>query len=1113
MDDSEALFFAPQNSNFPLLSIDLPPNPIAALGTLFNLHDDELRVFFDLTDCLPRIIPSILPSVEAKFTKTALVNCAKECLKHANPYIKCIGFELLMACAGAFKLVPKEGESSSVIDPMLLTVLISYLPCILASNPKTSTLILNGMRTLFLYSPFATHTDYYLAAFNDKLEISLQQEFSKTSRPSLFIELYQTNCITLASTHDETLCKISKDLFSLTYIKRLAPSLKEMDQIEIGFSSIFRFLPEKVLLAIEAFKMLETENKTFRTLPSKSLQGIDKQKIHLQLIIALIDQNFIQLAKEQLLKSLEDKILVHHSSETTEIWLSLLNKALQDTLFGHKGTVELWRTMQKFGKLQKTHSIQYIDFMINLIQLLCGLQNCPYYEFISELQVAIKSLIPSSEQQTRINLLLINDLQANSALNAKRLKISYQVLEKTDPIWFENAKMDYLSITLHWLRAAQNNSELLEEFTVLLTHLLRNINNRLSIKEVICDNIEVSEILTNFLKSSASERRSLTKEFKNLIVTVNSKITDILQMSSQVDLLFEYLSELNYHNLLDKNSIAFFNQSLWLADEILIKDKKNSIKLQNLHKLIKASFQKDFDALQLNEYKKLLPIRFATALLKHQLYVQAKEWIEITIEMQKSSLLSGTDLAMIFGLWCNSFLIQHQIHYSFSLFSIMCSLPNCPSDIVKAQLCFNISKGLLKEKSNASAQLLLDHWPLLTRAIFSPELQELLKNAIEMVLTSNAPGREKLFASLLPLHIPGDPNFLLIQVQNFCKIVKFPEITSSVEIKNSEIYKILTSTFFLSSFETWNDKDEHENELNCNYILIKFLINNRQSTHFGITLLNEFLAKKLNVVMHTPQKNIKMWVNLCYITHLSWFNDPEFKLFCKFTDTFNSLFSLQRYLIPQLQNSENLFYERNLELAEIRNCLFSQPNIIETSIDKFSQRIHMHTLDDDWLDVSTSFLVDNISTQYVNSRDHSWLLEMHHRIITILKKHSVQGLLQFLIHTAELHLKSKLYGSQIRAVFMYLIGQCLESLTEIENLNAQKDVKKVVSLVETFLYSRPIPLYGWYVETTLDGEFKKRVKGEDFVDSSSVISKSTTLSLTKDYCNSSDTPPLPVASK
>ena len=210
---------------------------------------------------------------------------------------------------------------------VIFALLIGFFPLILASNPKISDVILNGMKTIFSLSSFATHTDYYLTALNDKLQIFLHNPSCKSNEASLFKELYKTNCIALASTHEEALCKISKDLFNLIYIKRWAPSLERTDQIEIGFASILQFLPHHALLAIEALTMLENENNSFKTLTNKTPQGIEKHKICFQIISTLIDQNNIFLAKNQLLKYLEDNTLAHNLSETTDLWLSLLNKA------------------------------------------------------------------------------------------------------------------------------------------------------------------------------------------------------------------------------------------------------------------------------------------------------------------------------------------------------------------------------------------------------------------------------------------------------------------------------------------------------------------------------------------------------------------------------------------------------------------------------------------------------------------------------------------------------------------------------------------------------------------------------------------------------------------
>ncbi|MBA3602954.1 MAG: hypothetical protein H0W50_04795 [Parachlamydiaceae bacterium] len=1080
IDDNEALFFLSQNSNFPLLSIDLPPNPTAAIDTLFKLHDDELKIFFELTPLSRRIVPSNLPHVERKFTKAALINCAKECLKHAHPYIKCIGFELLMVCTGSFTLPAKNSDALPEIDPMLLTVLISYLPVIISSNPGKCEMIFQGMRTLFFRSSFAKHTEQYLTALNDKLQIRLQE--CTHNSLSLFKDIYQTNCIALASTQDETLCKISKDLFTLKYIKRLAPSLKEIDQIEIALTSISQFLMIHVLLALESLKMLEIENKSFKSSVNKFQHGTDKRRICIQLINALIDQNFIQTAKEQLLKSLEEKTFVHSDTKIVDLWLNLLNKALKDTNTGVKETVELWKTMQKYGKLQKTHSNQYIEFIIDLLQPLLSLQGGPYDDFICELQRVIKNLAPTVVQQSRLSLLLLNDLKTNLHLNSKRLKLCSQVLVNTELSWFESTKIDYLSTALLWIKASQNEIELRKEASYLLTNVLKYLSN----SSCTDDNIaELYAPVSNLLKWSLHDRKLLTKDLKILIIQFHLRIAFSLKKSFQVDDLFEYLYILKCHNLLDNTSTNFFDLSLGLATEILSNDSKNTSKLKTLHKLIKGCFQNDISLLQIVPDKKGLPAKLATSFLNLRLYSLAKEWIEVALKMQKCDHLTDSNLTELFISWCEDFIAIDQLHYSLTLLNAISSLPNLPKEGIQAELFFKISKGLLKENPYVSAQIVLDNWPTLNREIEKIELQAHLKDVIDFVLTSEAPDKVKLTSSLIALHYPLDEYFILEVLTLLSEAIKLPRnLSSEEEIQTTEFYEIVASTFFSTELETINDAKEHQKNVDLRFNLLTLLTESSEYVHVlsGITLLNKFLEHAFKNEIN-PLEDIEDWVTLGHAILSKWFTKTLNETVPKFSKTIFTLIENQSKLILSLPTNQTLDFKKVVELSKLRNCIYSPQEIIESSIEHYTKIVHNYCEDLKWLGVSQMYILDNITRHYLDFGNSTWYLEIHKKLFSFFEEISLECLYSYSKIVSKIYLLQNLKDSKLRAAIMYLAAVSLIILTEQKNLNVHKNVEEIVQMVDDFLNYRPFLKEEWTLKLMQSSQSAHRSEINNLIES------------------------------
>ncbi len=1126
---SEAFFFVPQKSYLSLVSIDLPPNPTVALQTLSNLNDDELKLFIQIMQHQPRDAQINLSAIEPPSSKESLVNQAKECLKNSHPLIKKIGFELIIYCAKSFPikasstcpLETKNADFSLVVDQILIKVLISYLPLILfEATPEICDTLLNALSDL-LSSCFGTHAAFYLVSMKKTLQSKPQIEIQKKEiiNGSLAIkefklkEIYQANCMALASTRHLPLCIISIDLFSLAYLKKLAPKLNENDQIDIALATIQAFLPEHALIALKAFQKLEFENKTFNT---KSLIH-KKNEIFTMIIESLIAQNYFTHAKE----CLRHQIIKRDDVKTTDLWLNLLQKTLSQQGFGIKSTVEFWNILKKAKGLPAKHcQIKQIDFMVDFIKHLYTFQNSTFDDLVSELQSNIKTLFPSEKQKSELTLIILNDLMTNPKVSVLRLTQSYKILMEVDlnqitcsssalnppreisSVEESSNSIGYYSFLILWLKTALlETSSLNEEIYQLLSKGLKFFGTEKKVSSVKSDEIFcIYDCLIKALNYAEKNSKTVSKEFKNQIISHHLDIVKILQASSNFDLFLEYFSVLNSLNILETNTQSFAEQALGLAQNVIIKHPEDLSKLHVLHKLLQLIRQnRKFITLLSDSNKKLIPNLLATTFLKYHLHAQGKEWINVSIEMHKALILSDADLSVMLIQWCELLLDVNQTEYCLTIFQYICDCPNISFDEIRAQICFKILKAISTSKPSPCGALFLENWNFLKLKISQSELEKLLEDVTQNILKDVSSFESiMLFLSLTKLICLSETEFLLKQFQVFCKKIASPQMETCLKNNKEKVVFELESTFFPAHVENSLGVIEAEKFLSCRFKMVKSLFESLDPifTLCGLIQLERFRGKS--------QNNSKVWIEMCDKGLQAWYLIADKKQMSA-NKIINSLIMFQSKLIAGLPILDQVYYEKKLELFKLRHYLLGDLQTVEHTIDSYLKLSTAYLNDLKWIQASIEILIDAIFFRIVQSADQkAWFFKYYLKLVEHFQNQSYVGLNFVSKRMVERSLELNLSDSGFRSFMLYSTGLALNFLisdymsdSKTENIftndsclnidhEAIQNVKEVIILVEKYLFCLPVLEHEWVWNLNSKKTDLQRIMDDTLLESSNL---------------------------
>jgi len=828
-----------------LLTLEILPNPPQAVAILATLDKDELDAVMELTEQLPLSDSGELILDKSKYERQAIINIAKKALISQHPMLKGIGFKLLISCAATFTIphdTTNEEENHSatnlpIVDPALLSALLGTFPFILSSAKKVSgTRAIDSVEKLLQYF------------YPPEIVESFISHFSTLAFETCDLkQLYQTNCVALASTGYAPLCQVGQMLIHQNRIKSLGLKVNEEEHLEIALAFTIALLPGHVKLAEESLQTIEKEIPLFNKLEtsSKNSSLLSKKKnLFIAFIDELINQNAVENAKELLTRCSQKKITPYNELVTSQLWVKLLAKMLHHPSMGPKATAECLHDVHSRGGLIKTHSRDLqIELMTDLIVKLLALNEKSTDDSAHEVLLKLRILKPNVEQSAQFALQIENLVQQQlriepeQKVDEKTLMRSFQLYNGQDWQTAIGRHVDYAMFAKLWLRAVQHNGDDRHHLQCshLLGFLLKNVQNRqLPITENANEEmLEIYQSLVPTLKAINDDKLPIPPVLKSPLIASHPKLIEMLKATSEHTLCFEYLDALLKFTFEEELLISLNHQALWVTDQLLKEHSKNILQLQKIHNLLSSSSKKiklSTSAIDAEEAATIQEL--ATALLSVHLHSPAQIWIDMTMHLQEEGLiLHDVNLSSQLIAWCHTLLKMQESQSCLTLLTALDKSQNQCDKKILAPVCFEVSSSI--KSPSLSVNLLNDKWAILADNIPSKELQEHLNETLQQMPTDVDQKTLLNYISLLSLQQVHPTEVWIHQFNICCQSIDKMK-GDGLETSISQALGSLKATFFSSITIAKDHKNTFEKLVVIRFTMIKILLDSDHPALFQL---------------------------------------------------------------------------------------------------------------------------------------------------------------------------------------------------------------------------------------------------------------------------------------
>ncbi|MBA2727508.1 MAG: hypothetical protein H0U49_04965, partial [Parachlamydiaceae bacterium] len=1019
-----------------------------------------------------------------------LLNQAKNCLKHSHSIVKRIGFELLMVCT------IKNGVKGEEIDHTQLNLVLTFLPIILsASEPKGRNRILESLKKLLQSSSYAKYVEGYL---NDI--VNAQTELKA---------LYEINCVALASTKHAPLCKLGKHLISKTNIEKLTLTFTQKDKIEIALAFIKCLLLENLSLALECVATLDLKEASLAK---------DHQSIFISLINALIDNNNIDQAKDQLSVCEKNEILLHNELETTKLWIKLLRKAIEEKKLPSTAAAEQWLALISEKALCKNHIPDtQIEFLTELINTLFDLKNEHSNKLANKLITHLISFNLSESQKSGLFSIIENGLKA--CLSKERISKGYLELKNKSGLHLtENSK---LNLRTAFLEAAIDH----EDFDLAI-EILTVLQNQTA-EKVVFDAFEklISALLQSNNGSSIEEKNLM------LCYRLLKEIDLPKKQATKGDYILKWLTVANQHSntFFDENN-HLLKMALQLIENRFLTDDSmigildhlfNSIKqfktknqqvpndLKNLmiscHPQISQKLQ---TATQLDKFCEYLNI-----LTKHQISMKIPQivltqaaWIAdefLKMDLQDASKLQEIHNLLILSLQFST-PSKIEINIAVNLATALLALQLLP----QAMKWVEYTIAELDDKISAETDLSLALVAWCRTLLGQNELQLCLTPLKALTKTKCLPSIEaELYLNLSKAHLDRNPEIsanLLLDNWDFLQTNCISKGQKSLEeflknvIRKIFIYSTEIDALFLFSSLMAHYKSEDSNFLleqlkNCSAIidtsskkpdlkndcspviqiinstffstkhshsislyLIEYLISSPKKglMSLGIAQLNIHMA---DLIKTSSIENPRGWQTLSDTAIKNWF---------VILKDFN-MSSLELFEIDLLIASYSKFLklnsfedhsdlEKGLSLHMFKASTYHDWEGVEHSMKNYLVMLKKYGNDPIWVGECTSLLVDALINAGVRSNEYLNFMTYYKEFSEDIYRTNQRAYSRFMLKYIEKGLGPNLQEGILRTFLINNIAHELRHLLSIYKTSDQNEITEIINLIDKFLFCVPI---------------------------------------------------------
>jgi len=1106
--ESVAEDFGTEKTSLSLLSLNLPPKPDKFIEIIIGLPKHELDIFNKLIGQLPHS-PSVEIAIRLKSgERSILVNLAKECLKHDHPIVKRMGFELMLCCAAVIN------DSNKIeIDASLIHELIKHLPCILLiSEPNVRNKYMDRMERLLQASIYADYAAGYCKTISG----------AKVQKKPL----YQANCMALALTKQENLCNIGKNLISKGDFDKFAPEFTLQDRIEIALSFIESLLPENVLLAYECTAKIEND-------VNQSKCASKAKALFISLIDALIKNNEFVKAEEQLINCSKKELLPKQGPQTTELWLKLLQKVLEDKLQGPHAAAKIWVDILKRGGLPKNHCAEVqISLLGTLISTLFDLKNELSDGFANKLIAHLFSF-KLSETQKKVLLEAIENNIKFKLSNGDLVSGYQELANKSGSYLSEESKLSYRRSFLDLSIKNENYALAIE----ILTVIQKNDD-----AEFV---ITVFEALANKLITVNSENIGDEARFNQgyqLLKVVDSECLREVKLKTALQWLGAadkssgnaYLDERVY---LLKMILQMINHgfpaedsAVEISGHLLKTLKLIEVKTQPIHddlkSLIASCHPKIAQKLQSTAYLEIF-CQYLTALHHHQILgkhntIILPQALWMASEYLKNEVYDPDRLQAIHKLLCvflqNSSsiaidsdilinfvaaLLAHKlpreaekwIEYAIAPFSKMDPglIPTnwCEMllELNEPQLCLKLLKALkgAKIQTLIPAELILKVSKLFLDTDTGASAQLLIDNwgymqtnchpkedlekHLETVIRKIFSSRQEIdvVALLPPLMALYKTQELSFLREQLRNCCVYMGKQSKDQADRS--FKMIAKVFF----ERETDRSESYDKW-VTYHLIKTLIGyqNRELSFLGVKELN---VKIKQLLSNTHFEQPKFWISLCQeaiksgllVAGDSSMTSLELSEITLLTDHYSILICLTPF-------ADGPKYEKDLTLLILQISLYQMPDDVEYAFEHYFIMLNKYHGDLEWLEKSKLLAIDSLIKMSISSNDYASFYYFYKKIQIAFNNINLIEYNRFLKSFIEKCLNSTLPESLIRSALLFQTGVALGSLFNYYNRNmifdnAYSSEKEVVEIISLIdKYLFCLPVIEYEYIITMDRE-------------------------------------------